>query len=319
MSAFRRILGVLVMCAGVLGLLLSLAGLVFVWVVKPVAASLIDATITTLTTSISTSQQAMQITEQALQATIDSVDALSTMLGATAASLQDTQPMLAQMNTFLGTNLPETMGSATDSIRTAQQGAEVLDSAIRSFDAFRTVLSGAPLIGGFIEEPDQPYDPEKPLADSLGELAANLEGLPEMFTQMASDLDNADDNLETVQESLITMSDSVGLIAGSLGEYQTMVAQSQSSMDSLLGMLENLQSNLSTILNTAAILLSLFFLWLLAAQVVILSQGWELYQGTANRMEGEDIPASDADLGESEAAAEDAPLPDEADGGQLIG
>jgi hypothetical protein len=35
-----------------------------------------------------------------------------------------------------------------------------------------------------------------------------------------------------------------------------------------------------------AIVLSLFFAWLLAAQVVILSQGWELYQGTAGRMEG---------------------------------
>jgi hypothetical protein len=31
--------------------------------------------------------------------------------------------------------------------------------------------------------------------------------------------------------------------------------------------------------------LSLFFGWLLVAQVVILSQGWELFQGTAGRME----------------------------------
>jgi len=32
------------------------------------------------------------------------------------------------------------------------------------------------------------------------------------------------------------------------------------------------------------IVLSVFFLWLLAAQIVILSQGWELFQGTADRM-----------------------------------
>jgi hypothetical protein len=31
--------------------------------------------------------------------------------------------------------------------------------------------------------------------------------------------------------------------------------------------------------------MSLFFAWLLAAQVVMLSQGWELFQGTADRME----------------------------------
>lgn len=313
MSAFRRILGVLVMCAGVLGLLLSLAGVVFVWMVKPTVASSIDATITTLATSIRTSKKAIEITEQALQATIDSVDALSTMLSATAASVQDTQPMLDQITTFLGVNLPETMESATGSLRTAQQGAEVLDSAISSLNTFRTLLSGAPLIGSFVEQPDQPYNPEKPLAESLGELAANLEGLPDIFTQMSEDLDKADDNLLAVQESLATMSESVSLIAGSLGEYEAMVAQSQTSMDNLLAMLENIQANLATILNTAAILLSLFFLWLLAAQVVIFSQGWELFRGTADRMGIDALPSSDARAHDDVPAADQGALEDESD------
>jgi hypothetical protein len=49
-----------------------------------------------------------------------------------------------------------------------------------------------------------------------------------------------------------------------------------------------------------ALVLSLFFLWLLAAQVVILSQGWELYQGTAGRMEG---AAPEPVVAEPESAA----------------
>ncbi len=57
-------------------------------------------------------------------------------------------------------------------------------------------------------------------------------------------------------------------------------------MDNLLTMLTNVQNNLPKILNGVATVLSLFFVWLLATQVVILSQGWELYQGTASRMEG---------------------------------
>jgi hypothetical protein len=64
-----------------------------------------------------------------------------------------------------------------------------------------------------------------------------------------------------------------------------MVTQSQASMDDLTAMLTNTQNNLGTILNGVAIVLSLFFAWLLAAQVVILSQGWELYRGTSARME----------------------------------
>ena len=287
MNALRRILGVLVMCAGILGILLSLTGLVTIWLVKPTVVDYANTTIAALNNSVSTSQKAMEVTGQALGATIDSVDALSAMLATTAATVEDTMPVLIQLNTFMGDKLPTSIQSATNSLETAQQAAQVLDSAIKSLDTFRFVVSGVPLLGAVVEQPEETYNPEKTMADSLGDLAASLEDLPGLFTEMAADMDKADDNLETIQANLVTMSDSVGLISQSLGEYQVMVQQSQASMENLYGMLDNLQNNLTSILNGVAITLSLFFLWLLAAQIVILSQGWELYQGTADRMEGE--------------------------------
>lgn len=285
MKALRRILGVLVMIAGILGLVLSLTGVIAVWVLKPTVAEYASSTIVTLNDSITTSQQVMEITGQALGATVESVEALSTMLSTTATSVQDTQPVLDQVNAILGETLPSTLEAATTSLKSAQEAAAVLDSAIKSLDTFRTVLSAVPLIGGFIEQPTQAYNPQVALADSLGELATNLEGLPDQFTEMSANLGKADDNLMTIQTSLTTMSSSVGRISQSLSEYEAMVTQSQSSMDNLKDVLTNIQDNLSTILNSVALVLTLFFLWLLAAQVVILSQGWELYQGTAGRME----------------------------------
>lgn len=287
MSALRRLLGVLVMIAGILGIVISLAGLVFVWLVKPAVAGSIDTTMVTLNDSVATSQKAMEITGQALGATVDSVDALVDMLGATADSVEDTKPVLLQLNSFMGEELPTTLESATESLTTAQEAAVVLDSAIVSLDAFRFFLSATPFFAGTVEQSVEPYDPENSLADSLGDLAADLEALPPMFIEMAADLNQADDNLDTVQDSLTTMADSVGMISNSLGEYEAMVGQSQSSMDELKIMLGNIQANLTNTLNTVAIGISLFFLWLLAAQIVILSQGWELFQGTAGRMESE--------------------------------
>ena len=58
-----------------------------------------------------------------------------------------------QMNEFMGDKLPATMESATTSLKSAQQAAEVLDSSIRSLNAFRSVMSSVPLIGGFVEQP----------------------------------------------------------------------------------------------------------------------------------------------------------------------
>ena len=285
MGVLRRILGVLVMVAGILGLVISLAGLIGVWWVKPTLKSFASNTITTLNSSITTSQGVMEITGKALGATVDSVDALSTMLSTTAATMEDTKPVLDQVNKMMGETVPDSMQTATQSLKTAQQAAVVLDSAIKSLENFRFVLSATPLLGALVDQPTQAYDPQVPLADSLGELASTLEALPDTFTEMSANLAKADDNLTVIQGNLNTMSDSVKLISSSLQEYKDMISQSQSSMDNVKSLLTNLENNLDNILKWVAIGFSLFFAWLLITQVVIFTQGWELFQGTAGRME----------------------------------
>lgn len=290
MGALRRILGILVMVAGVLGIVISVAGLVGVWMVKPTVVSSASSTIDTLQNSVVTSQEAMVVTGEALGATVGSLDALVIMLDSTATSVEDTMPVMTQVNVLMGENLPAIMQSASDSLDSAQQAAVVMDSTVRSLEAFQLAMGSVPLISGFVEVPAEAYNPEKPMAESLGEVAENLESLPAMFEQIATDMDRADDNLVAVQGSLATMSENVALISSSIGEYELMVGQSQSSVGELEPILTNLQNNLTPILDGVALGLTLFLLWLLAIQVVVLTQGWELYQGTAGRMEGGDEP-----------------------------
>lgn len=299
MKFLRRILGILVMIAGLLGLLIALAGLVGLWMFKPTVVENVTTTVDTLEGSISTSQEVMTVTKGALGATVNSLDALSVMLASTAASVEDTEPMLVNVNILMGESIPSILESATDSLLTAQQAAVVLDSTIQSLEAFQFLLSGVPLLSGFVGEAEQPqpvYNPEVSMAESLGEIAATLEDLPPMLEGMAADMDKADDNLETIRSSLVIMSDNVILISGSLEEYEVMISQSQTSMDNLRPILTGLQKNLTPIVDGVAIGLTLFLLWLLAIQIVVFSQGWELYQGTAGRMEGgDDEVAADTD------------------------
>jgi uncharacterized phage infection (PIP) family protein YhgE len=251
---------------------------------KPAITTSAGATIDTLSTVVDTSKDTLGITYDALGATIDSVEALSEMLNTTALTVEDTQPVVSQVNGLMGETLPATMQAATDGLVTAQAAATSLESAIYSFETFRAIVGATPLLSAFIPASDTTYSPEKPLAESLGAIAASLEELPTTFETMATNLESTDDNLALVQGNLETMSESVSLIADSLGEYQAMISNSQDSMDSLKGMLTSVESNLATILNIATIVLVAFFLWLLAAQVVIFSQGYELYQGTAGSM-----------------------------------
>jgi len=287
MKTLRRVLGILVMIAGILGLVLSLAGLVSVWVVKPTIATSLNSTITTLNSSIDASKETMVVTEQALAGMVGSVEALQTMLASTATTIQDTNPLIDSLTGFIGDQLPKTVTAASDSLKSAQQAAAVLDSAIKNLNTFQNVLSGIPFLNSLVTLPKGNLNSSggKPLADSLVEIATEMQDLPKKFSDMATDLSKATSNLSSVQTSLTTMSTNIGGISTSLEQYKNIIANSQGSMDNLKLMLTNFQDNLNRILNIAAIVLTLFFLWLLAAQVVILSQGWELYQGTTDRME----------------------------------
>ncbi|HNS64627.1 MAG TPA: hypothetical protein PKN11_09375, partial [Anaerolineaceae bacterium] len=106
MSFVRRTLGVFVMIAGVIGLVLSLAGLVGMFALRPAISRSLDSTLTMLISTVDTSQDVMTITYDALGATIESVDALSVMLDTTATTVADTQPVVSQVNELVGEALP---------------------------------------------------------------------------------------------------------------------------------------------------------------------------------------------------------------------
>jgi len=286
MSVLRKILGIAVIVAGVAGLLLSLAGLVGVWVYKPRLTQTLESVITTLDASLTTSQETLVVTEQALRATINSVAALQTTIEATASSVSDSKPLISQLTEFLGSQLPDSIGAARSSLDAAQSGAKVLDGAIESLNGFRATISSSPLLSAII--PVSPPDTkaiDKPLYEALGEVSTNLESLPSMFSEMSQNMDTASGNLDTIEVGLTTMATNVGGITTSLESYAGMLGNSKQSMQNLQAQLSAWQTSLGQMMTIAAIVLTVFFLWLLAAQVVILSQGWELFKGTTDRME----------------------------------
>ena len=279
MKNLRKPLGIFVMIAGMIGLLLSLTGLVGILMVRPGIQEASKTTLDTVYTSIDSSQQVIRVTGETLSATYDTVETLSSMLATTAQSLDDTQLILDQVNHVTGKQLPEALEAAHTSLKAAEQSAKSLDTAIKSFETFTSIIASTPLFGSLVPKDNQPYDPDKTLAESLGDLAVSLEDMPDTFIEMAKNMKNADDNLVKIQTDLKSMAENVGEIADGLKEYNDMVIDSQSSMEELKTLVSNLRENQAKILNTMSITFALFFLWLLAAQVVIFSQGWELYHG----------------------------------------
>jgi len=198
MKPLRRILGVFVMAAGVVGLILSIAGLAGLFIIRPALSSSLELAVDTLYTSVESSQKTLALTDGAMDAAINSVDSLAEMLSTTRLIVEDTQPVITQFNEVLGGNLPETFYTAGESLKAAQSAASSLESAIKSFETFQTLLSGFVLLSGGQPQEQTVYDPDTSLADSLGDLSTSIEEMPDVFEGMAKDLDQADNNLDNV-------------------------------------------------------------------------------------------------------------------------
>lgn len=286
MKLLRRSLGVFVMIAGIIGLVLSLAGIGGLITMRPKINASLSSTIDLLVNSLDTSRKALGAADLTIGAAVTSVDALSSMLTNTANTVSDTQPIITQMNEVLGTALPNTLQAASDSLVAAGDAAGSVEVAIKSFEIFKIALGAIPFVGSAVPESKDTYNPQPTLADSLVELSDSLKGMPELFENMSANIDVAESNLDLVKTDLETMSTSVATISTSLEDYELMIGDSLAAMDNLSVTLTNLQNNSNRIINLATIVLGLFLVWLLATQVVIFSQGWELFHGTAGRMSG---------------------------------
>src|SRR5690606_776125 len=100
-----------------------LTGLVGLVIARPILTSSMNTTVDTLVDSVETSQKTLEITFDALDATVNSINALSDMLVSTALTVEDTQPVINQLNFVLAEKLPETIETATDSLTAAQSAA----------------------------------------------------------------------------------------------------------------------------------------------------------------------------------------------------
>ena len=264
----RKITGVALIFAAVIGLLFSLAGIVGTWYFKtPVTESTTNAVVL-IQDSLQATADGLELTQQALTITLNTIAGLESTLTGAAQAMEATQPLLESVSGVLGGGLTETITTVQDSLDTVGSSAEVIDTALR-------FLSAIPLIG--IE-----YNPETPLHESINRVSENMAGIPESLSDMEQSLSDGGEGLGNIQSGLETMASSVGEISSSLEQYNAVFQQYLDTIDQVMTRLESLEQNLPAIITFLAVALTIFFLWMILAQVGLLTQGLDLWKGNVS-------------------------------------
>ena len=259
----RRLLGFLLMFAAAAGFIFSVAGLFVIWRYRPVVTQSVVDTLGLFDQALNTTQDSLTIVGQVVQSTTIDVASLETTTQALAQTIHDTNPMLDSLTLLTNKDFPAAIAATQTSLASAQSSAQLIDNVLAT-------LSSIP----FIQVPN--YQPDVPLHTSLAEVSTSLNSLTPALTVINSSLVDGNMNLGIVEAELNKISETTKGISDALGGAITAIDEYKNVNTQLKTRVEATLLDASGWITTLTWILTLFFGWLLVAQLGLYTQGLDL-------------------------------------------
>lgn len=258
----RRIIGMTFIVAAIIGLIFSLAGVIFVWAVKePITQNLVS-TIDLIETTLEATGSGLMVADDTLTQAMADLGILEDTIQTASKSLEDSVPMVEMLSNLTSGSLPEAIEATQTGLNTAQDAARSIESTLR-------LITSIPFL------PIESYAPDVSFTDALEDVATSLEPIPDALLTMEDTLNTTKGNLVLIAAQVRIISRNIGELRNSLYQMQLIIDQYQDVITTLQDRVETFRVNLSTIINVAAVLFTIIFIWLGIAQLGLLTQGLE--------------------------------------------
>lgn len=285
----KRLLGFLILLVGLGGLVLSGGGLVF-------GRQAIDQVAVNLENSLQTTADSLDTVINSLVLAQTTLTDVGTTLGTAsdttetvATAVQESRPLLTQINTIATDQVPQTLEEVQTAIPNIAQVAGVVDNTLTTLNNFRLDESlTIPIpFGPEINIPLQfdlgiDYTPTEPFDQTVNELGASLEGLPEQLRGLETYLTVTSSNLQTISQGLHDVADDMEAVNGRISEFAPLLDDYLLLATTTQTKLQNTQQQLNTQLDTLKLVLTVVTVWLALSQLVPLYVGWELVRGKSS-------------------------------------
>lgn len=260
---FTRIAGLALIVAGLAGLLFAVAGLFVLVQVERNILSAAQEQVQMLDHALSATMEGLDVAETSLLQAVATVKTLERTVGGVGDTVGSSVPAVDSISTLVGVQLPTTIESTQETLRSAAASAKTVDDLL-------TVLSTIPLLGV------EPYNPDVPLNEGFLNVAVSLDGIPDSLVATQQQLIITNGNLEGLEDSFDTMAGDIGQVANSIGNAQSVLQQYKGVIGQLQGSVSWVSSALPSWVNWLRLGLSLLLVWLGIAQLALITQGWEL-------------------------------------------
>jgi hypothetical protein len=262
-AMIKRVLGSCLMIFSMLGLVISLLGLVAVFRFSGPVASSAEQALQVTIVALTSGQQNLDLAHRALGEAGAALDATETFVEEASGGLENSSALMGSLSDMLVGDLGEVIEESQHSLAAAEEAAAVIEDLLYGLN----VISG---LTGLT------YDPDVSLTESFAGMNDSLASLPQTLAELDDSLTDAQGNLDDSQASVVEL-------AGPLNESQAVLTEAQASLEEYSSLITELIQQVQDIQQslprwTSTVVFSLYFLliWLAITQVGLLWQGWEM-------------------------------------------
>ncbi len=265
-----RLVGILLVTGAVMGLVISLSGLGWLWSSKAKLARSLTGTVALFGSALSATHETINVIGTSLDQAGADLKLVNTMIDDVARSLEESSGMISSTGELIGTDLVGLVTNTQASLAAVQNSAKAIDSILSK-------ITAVPLVGGFL---GNGYNPEVPLQASVAEVSRSLDPLPGSLVSIRRDLAVASANVATVKAEVQTLGKQVGAIQTSIEDARKVVDRYREVLDEVQTRYDAFEERLPGMIDMVAIGVSAILVWILITQVGMMMLGVERLRGS---------------------------------------
>lgn len=258
MRVLKQIGRVLLILIAVLVLVISLGGIVGAWWANSVASDVTNRVFSVVNSGVTVAETGVQRAGQLVGDGRAEVQNASDTVTAVGQNLQENSPVLTALNDRLETRL----GPTVELISTTLEPAV---NALNTVDQVLGVLNAIP----FIQQDTPKLDKLSAAVDGLIQLGADVEQFRTTLSETVVGGKN-----ELTSEAVTVVTDIATRIDTRLAGLEEAIQGVQTGIDDLQVRSAALNSRLLRIYDLAALALTLFLLWVIYSQIVVIRNQW---------------------------------------------
>mgnify|MGYP000025740096 CR=1 FL=1 len=273
----RRLFGIILIAIGLSGMVIGVIGARVGRSTLDTLALSAEGGLTLAVDSLDTVGESPVLARQTIADVNTSLQTVQTPSAHVADSLEDSQPLLADVATITGQDLPRSVETIQAAIPNAAQAAAAIDSTLTTLNRFRIDTS----IAGFPIQFDLgiDYAPDVPFDVAVLEIGSSLDEMPARLRSLETTLQDTAVNLETITNDMRTLSTDLEGINGRLLAFDPLITEYIRIVTTTNNSLRQVRDQLDQQVESAKLIITAGMVWLFVSQAVPLYLGFELLSG----------------------------------------